>query len=240
MTTRYAVYFVPDAKSTLGHFGRQWLGWDICAGAPIPMGSLPGFNQKTHADIIGTPARYGFHATLKAPLRLNRGVTVDSFLSGVETLANRLAPVTGIPLALSQLGHFLALTPTQQLQGLAVIANTCVRDLDIFRAPLKTTERQRRRPESLSSHQRNMLDLWGYPYVLDEYRFHMTLTNKLNATTLNHVTQLLSPILAPILSKPMVVDAITVVVQRAPGDSFRLLRRFPLRGAAASTNIQLS
>jgi hypothetical protein len=30
--------------------------------------------------------------------------------------------------------------------------------------------------------QRNYLDRWGYPYVMEEFRFHMTLTGRLDST----------------------------------------------------------
>ena len=48
-----------------------------------------------------------------------------------------------------------------------------------YRAPLSAADRERRIKAKLSPRQIELMDQWGYPYVLDEYRFHMTLTGAL-------------------------------------------------------------
>src|SRR5262249_55850996 len=55
-----------------------------------------------------------------------------------------------------------------------------VRDFDGFRAPLTDADRARRHPSRLTPRQRDYLERWGYPYVMEEFRFHMTLTGRLD------------------------------------------------------------
>ena len=48
-----------------------------------------------------------------------------------------------------------------------------------FARPPGAAELERRRKAGLSAAQEKMLLRWGYPYVLDEFRFHLTLTGRL-------------------------------------------------------------
>src|SRR5262249_2220033 len=47
--------------------------------------------------------------------------------------------------------------------------------------PLTDADRARRNPARLTPRQRDYLERWGYPYVMEEFRFHMTLTGRLEA-----------------------------------------------------------
>ena len=69
---RHAIYFAPPAGSPLAEFGADWLGWDPATGRGRDGFDLPGLPRR-RAELVATPARYGFHATLKAPFRLGRG-----------------------------------------------------------------------------------------------------------------------------------------------------------------------
>ena len=71
---RYAIYFAPRPRRALARFGAAWLGWDAEAGADRDGPELAGL-PRPRAEIVATPRRYGFHATLKAPFRLARGAT---------------------------------------------------------------------------------------------------------------------------------------------------------------------
>ncbi len=130
-------------------------------------------------DITMTPRKYGFHATLKPPFRLAEGQDVKALEAAVSDLAAGLAPAICNELELTTLGGFLALTPQDDMQAVRRVAGACVRELDRFRAPASETESARRRKVGLSPRQEALLAQWGYPYVMEEFRFHMTLTARL-------------------------------------------------------------
>ncbi|MEO1161487.1 MAG: DUF1045 domain-containing protein, partial [Pseudomonadota bacterium] len=96
---RYAVYFAPQPQSALGRLGERWLG--LCANT--------GTRASPPSRFVAGPRRYGFHATLKAPMRLARGVTEDDFLMSVKSLAKLLQPLHLGHLEPRRLGGFLAL-----------------------------------------------------------------------------------------------------------------------------------
>lgn len=228
LTARYAIYYLPPPDSALGRFGRSWFGRDVEAGRDMPAIPLPGFDKAAHATLIDAPRRYGLHATLKAPFRLARGRTVQDLETAAETFAAQTAPVAGISLNISSIGPFLALVPDGGADGLQELANECVSSFDTLREPLRAADRARRRPETLNARQRDYLDRWGYPYVLEEFRFHITLTGPLPGPLREHVQQALSPRVEPIIRNPIAIDAISIAVQPEPEAPFRLHRSFPL------------
>src|SRR5207245_1192733 len=87
---------------------------------------------------------------------------------------------------------FIAVIPAEPVAELQQLAADCARDFDSFRAPLGAEDRARRRPEKLTERQRDYLDRWGYPYVMEEFRFHMTLTGRLDAERRGLVAQIAS------------------------------------------------
>lgn len=229
MTTRYAVYFIPRANSHLADFGARWLGWDVHRAKQLPLRPIGEIADRLHRDSVEAPSRYGFHATLKAPMKLTPDTTRQQFLDAVSSFASRRPSIIGATLELSRLGRFLALTLSKASLPVSDLADCCVRELDRFRAPSSSVDRNRRRPESLTFRQRALLDRWGYPFVLDEYRFHMTLTGPLDSVTSAKLMQALTSELAPIIEQPLSIDAITIVIQDQADAPFRLLKRFPLR-----------
>jgi len=169
---RYAVYFVPGDETPLGLFGARLFGrWPDGRAEAVPD------DHPERLARTGRAARYGFHATLKAPFRLREGCSSNALLASVETLAETLRSVPLAPLAVDRHGlATLALCQRrEQPQALTELAARCVRTLDPLRAPLDDAERSRRRPEQLSPEARDRLERWGYPWVLDGFRFHMTL-----------------------------------------------------------------
>ncbi len=107
MTRRYALYWLPNPGSRLEAFGRSVLGYDPVSGEavahPAGLGDLAAVN---------TGARvYGFHATLKAPLRLAPGATEADLVVAARGVAAAHPPVAVGPLRVAALGRFLALVP---------------------------------------------------------------------------------------------------------------------------------
>ena len=219
---RFAIYYVPP-EGPLAEFGAAWLGWDVLGGSEPVQFDLPGLH-----DITVTPRKYGFHGTLKPPFRLKDGQTRAGLETAAADLAASLAPAVCGGLGLTRLGRFLALTPHGDTEGLSRIAAACVRDLDGFRAPAGAAELARRRKPGLSPRQDACLTRWGYPYVLEEFRFHLTLSGRLAKDDLPRWRATLERHL-PDLSGPFVMDQIALCGERADG-RFELLHRYTLAG----------
>jgi len=226
MTARHAIYYAPAANSRWWQFGSRWLGRDAVSGEPLPQFEVPGMPAEVLREVTAEPRRYGFHATLKPPFALPEGANSQDLYQVVKALAKQQRPFSlGIP-RLRTLGSFLALAPDPEPAELAVLAAECVGQLDIFRATPAAGELARRRAAGLSPRQDELLSRWGYPYVMEEWRFHMTLTGKLSADRRRVLEPWLEMRLGELQAEPLMVDALCVFEQAAPEAAFRLTQRF--------------
>ena len=220
--TRFAIYDAP-IDDALASFGATWLGWDVRTGQVTCQADVPGLN-----DITMTPRKYGFHGTLKPPFRLSDGRTLDELQASAAHLAGRLAPAESGGLQLTTLGGFLALTPTGDLSGLERVASACVRGLDTFRAPASDAEVARRRSAGLSARQEALMLEWGYPYVMEEFHFHLTLSGRLaqadRTAWMNTARTHLPP-----LADRYELGSIALCGER-PAGRFELIQRYALTG----------
>lgn len=219
---RYAVYVLPDDPS-LAAFGASWLGWDIAAGLPCVQPDIAGLNGAT-----ATPRRYGFHATLKPPFRLADGTSTDGLARDVSRLAYETSPITLDGLSLATIGRFLALVAVGDTTALDRFAFACVTRLDAFRAPQSEAELARRRAAGLTSRQEDNLNRWGYPHVDRDFRFHMTLSGKLDPASLSTLRERAAERLPP-LPAPFEITTIALVGED-PDGLFRLIERYALTG----------
>lgn len=226
---RYAIYFAPEAGSPLWRFGSSWLGRDPETGAE-DVGRL-GLPAEIHAAITAAPRRYGFHATLKPPFRLMPETAPDRLIDTLCGFARDRAAFDIPAIELGEIDGFLALVPAVPVAPLEELARDCVTAFDGFRAPQSDAEIARRRPHALSPRQREYLESWGYPYVMDEFRFHMTLTERLEPELIGDIRARLAAAAAPYLGGPVRVSEVCLYVEREPGAPFLLARRFPF-GAA--------
>ncbi|MCL2453910.1 MAG: DUF1045 domain-containing protein [Micrococcales bacterium] len=244
MSARYAVYALPGALSPdpVRPLAEAWLGRSA-DGQPVT-GAVPTGWTRAEVDAITVDARrYGFHATLKAPFRLADGVAEGSLYARASELASRTAPVTIPRVRLHRLDGFYALVPGAPAPEVDALAGTVVRAFDDLRAPLTDAERARRRPERLTTRQRELLDTWGYPYVLDELRVHLTLTDqvpqrdqtRVEAALVEHFGGYLSEPFAGFLGRDMLVDALCVYAEPEPGAPFVLRSVHPLEGSRSVT-----
>lgn len=224
---RYAIYYAP-APGAFADFAACWLGWDAVAGREMPHPALPGLSRPL-ADLTAAPRKYGFHGTVKPPFHLAPGTDVAGLHQAAKALCAGLAPVSLPGLALHRLGGFVALTPEGDQTALAALAARVVEGLDAFRAPPTEAEIARRRPERLNPRQRRYLAQWGYPYVMDEFQFHLTLTDDIGPALADEVETVLSPLLPGILPRPFVVDDLCLFGQATDG-RFHLLHRYTLSG----------
>ncbi|MBT9289780.1 DUF1045 domain-containing protein [Prosthecodimorpha staleyi] len=223
---RYAIYFAPAPETALWRFGSAAIGYDAATGADQPIPEVAGFSPERLREITAEPRRYGFHATLKPPFRLADPTDAAGLLEAVARVAASCRPF-GLPeLRLDAIGGFLALTVAGRPQSLHDLADTCVERFDPWRAAMDEAEMARRASAGLSERERDHLARWGYPYVFDRFRFHMTLTGRLADAERAALASALSDRFAAIAA-PVAVDALTVFVQPDPAARFRVLARFP-------------
>ncbi|MEL6645629.1 MAG: DUF1045 domain-containing protein [Pseudomonadota bacterium] len=224
---RYAIYYTP-APGPLAAFGAAWLGWDIATAQDVPQPEIAGLPQPVQA-LTETPRKYGFHATLKPPFRLAKGTDATALTEAVAAFAATHAAAEAPGLVLARLGAFLALVPHGDATAVNGLAGEIVTAFDQFRAPAGAAELARRRAAGLTAAQEANLVRWGYPYVLEEFRFHMTLTGKLSPEAVTATEAALAPAVAPVLPAPFRLDALTLAGEDAAG-RFCEITRFPLIG----------
>lgn len=223
---RVAIYFAPPAGSPLMRAASTWLGRDPFGHGVLEQPGDTGIAPSRLAEITAAPRWYGFHATLKAPFALHPDRTLDELRAALAGLVSGREGFT-LALEVGVLSGFLALLPTTRSEPLQALADDCVRLLDPFRAPLSAAERARRRPERLTPAQLAHLDRWGYPHVLGEFRFHMTLTDRLVEPELSSVRKVLEHRFVPLLTEPVPVDGLTLFGQPQRDAPFTVVDRFP-------------
>lgn len=220
---RYAIYFCPKPESALGRFGLRWL-------ASGEIATSIGLNDEEYLGLAGPPRRYGFHGTLKPPFRLASGLSPDALIISIQELAGSLLPIELNGFHIKAIRNFIAMVPISPPDDLSDLASRCVQDLDDFREPLSEEEITRRRQSSLSRPQNELLEKWGYPYVLEEFRFHLTLTGSVDDDRQENLVAALADEAGDALGT-YCIDDICICVEPTPGAPFELLRRFPLGGA---------
>ena len=222
---RVAVYYAPPPEDPLFSLAAAWLGRDPESGAVVAQPDIPGLDEVT-----AEPRLYGFHATLKPPMRLRAGIGWDALVSAAIDLAAGIAPFVLPSMAVADVHGFLALRETEPSPELQAMADLCVACLDEFRAAPTEAELARRRRAGLSPGQNAMLRRWGYPYVFGTWFFHMTLTRRLSAEEKVRYRPAAERHFAPALSAPRWVSDICLFTQSEPGHPFLLGARLPLRG----------
>ena len=224
---RYAIYYAPR-DGAFANAVAAWLGWNPAKGCAVAHPRLTGL-PAAMADLTAEPRKYGFHGTIKAPFRLADGVGRGDLEAAVAALAARLRPVVMPGLRLAALKGFVALLPEGDEADLLDLGAEVVTRLDPLRAPLTEAEIARRRPERLTPRQRDLLACWGYPYVIEEFRFHLTLTGNLDPVAVGAVMAALGPWLQPVLPRPFVIEDLCLFGEDTAG-RFHLVSRHALMG----------
>jgi hypothetical protein len=181
MDPRYAIYFVPDPDTALYRFGATVLGYDCFTAADIPTFDALPLDAGAWCELMREPRRYGFHATLKAPFRLAAGRTEAELIGEFVQFSRTIAIAPTIEPAVRLLQRFAAIMPATDCAGVGRLAASCVKHFDGFRAPLTSADRSQRLAAQLTAQQIEHVERWGYPYVFEDFRFHMTLTGALPA-----------------------------------------------------------
>ncbi|NVO28530.1 DUF1045 domain-containing protein [Donghicola sp. C2-DW-16] len=221
---RYAIYYHPE-PSAFADFGKRWLGWDPVAGCDIPH---PPYDLPMD-QITKTPRKYGFHGTVKPPFRLARGVDIGALHVTAQALMAGLSPVRLEGLKLTRIGGFLALVPEGDTTELRTMAGKVVQALDAFRAPLTDADIARRNPARLTENQLELLHRWGYPYVMDEFRFHLTLTSRVTPELAEQTRALLDQELPELMPRPFKIRSLCLYGEADDGH-FHMLHRYPFGG----------
>ena len=204
---RYAIYYTPPADHPLTLAAAGWLGRNAFDGSVTTV---------NHAfdDLVQAPRRYGFHATLKAPFSLKAGYGADDLADRFVSFCMENRGFSLPALKLARIGSFLALVNAKASSELDRLSSNAVEAFEPFRAALSDEDIARRNPQSLSPQQRAYLEKWGYPYVFDEFRFHMTLTGPVPDARMNAVEEALLAHFGDHLGKPHDIETCALFVER--------------------------
>lgn len=183
MSPRYAIYLAPEPGTPLWQLGSALLGYDAATGHDLSFPEIPGIAPETWRALTEDPRRYGFHLTLKAPFRLAEGETVAALEEALMAFAAQRQGLGAVQFGI-EIRHyadgtgFVCLAPSAPAPDLFALEAIVVPHFDRFRAPLTEQEKARRKPETLPERERHYLDRFGYPFVLDAFRPHFSLTGR--------------------------------------------------------------
>jgi putative phosphonate metabolism protein len=228
---RYALYYAPRAEEPLAVAASRWLGRNADTGEARDLVPVSGIPRERLSAIVADPRLYGFHGTLKPPIVLAEGATERDFVEAVGTFAATQRQIDVPALVLAELQDFLALVPAERCTALQDFSDRCVVEFDEFRRPADEAELARRRAAGLTQRQEDLLLRWGYPYVLEQGHFHLTLTGKLNEPRERSlILDELRRRFMAFIDRPLAVRDLCVFRQPAPGRPFTILARFRLGG----------
>lgn len=216
---RYALYFMLPTSHPLGFAGAAWLRCD--AFSDNAMRSTEHYDRLV--TLTAKPRRYGFHGTIKAPFRLAPSQNEAGLLAAFSDFCANQTAFTLPRLALSRLGSFYALVPDCDVSELQNLAGETVTFFEPFRAELTPAEIKKRNPKKLSEPERKNLMQWGYPYVFDTFRFHMTLSDSVGNGEDAWLRTLLDLQFPPALLANIPIHSLALVIEPAPGEPFEVL-----------------
>ncbi|MCX9156075.1 DUF1045 domain-containing protein [Niveibacterium sp. 24ML] len=226
---RFAVFYAPPEDSVLARAGADWLGRDAISGETRMQARVAAISAARLAELTSAARRYGLHGTLKPPFALNAGRTLAELDAAVAALAARQTAFSfGVQIA--PLAGFFAWQPVSGQAQIEIVAANCVIELDDFRMPADATELARRRAAGLNARQDELLLRWGYPYVLDQFRFHMTLTDRVAGDEAHQIQAMLEQGGAGQTPAALPFDSLCLFMEPAPGADFRLIARYGFDG----------
>ena len=234
MSYRVAIYFAPDAAAPLWQKAAEWLGRDALTSATYDA-DIGGISRAEINEKSASARRYAFHATIKSPMKLAEGKTKAELAAALAQFAAEQAPVAIGKLKLARIDGFLALIPAEQPQELTDFAATVVKEFEPFRAEVSEADKAKRNGGGrLSARQLELLDQFGYPYVMEQFRFHMTLTDRLTTEDQDRFEAAAAEHFGPLASAEAVVDRLTLYHEPEAGAPFSRGADFILNGKAGS------
>lgn len=221
---RYAVYFCPAPASALASLGRDWVSTELAANG------IPGIARARWNALLADVRRYGWHATLRSPFTLSPDVDVAELRQALAAVARAHAPIN-VPLRSARLAGFPALRPVGDARAVHALANACVEAIEPLRLPLAEHDFQRR-ASGLDAIETHYLGRYGYPYVFERYRFHMTLSAPATIDEERALQRWLS--LRASMLPTARIDALTLCVEASPGAPFEAWERIALHKASVA------
>ncbi|MBP0595520.1 DUF1045 domain-containing protein [Paraburkholderia sp. LEh10] len=221
---RFAIYYAPSRASGWWDAGSTWLARDAESGVCADPHQGPALSRPL-AELTASPRRYGWHGTLVAPFALADHVTVAALLGIAERWAQSQASFA-LPVEAATLGDFVAMRPAAPSgdERMRALAADALRAFAPLRVKPSAADIAKRMQAPLTERQRELLVEWGYPYVLDEFRFHMTLSNSLDDAADRAAIVAWWHREAQRLG-PLSVDGAAIFVEPAPGEPFMLWQR---------------
>jgi hypothetical protein len=225
---RYAIFYTPQPGSALAAFGRSWFG-RANDGATLQAFSDSGLSGTGFAKVPQAAGRYtGLHAQFRAPFALREGIGLETLKHRLINFAARRKPADTGPLTLAREGRSLVLRPVEPAPMLEWLAAQCVAAFEDLAAAPSETERAAHATPNLTDYQRLLLESFGDPHVLSEYRFYITLTGPLDRTHLERVTQALWPVLEEICNTGVRIDGLSLFGDSGGRSPMRLIGRYRL------------
>lgn len=222
--TRYAIYYTPAPDSILWQLVSAWLGRDSHLNQAVDRPDALGLSLEDLTTATANPARYGFHATLVAPFELAEGLSENDLASSMAEFC-RERSAFNTRLKVDRLDDFIALVPAEPDNKLDTMAAACVHHFDAFRVPLSADDLARRDSPHFNELERSLLRRWGYPHVLEAFRFHLSLTDSAAESSLERLEPALKTLLAESLEDPTKIDGLTLSKQPDRESPFHTIAR---------------
>jgi len=218
--SRYAIYYIPDLP--LFQIGSDWLGWNSITGQDTLLSA-------DHHRITDRPRKYGFHATVKPPFSLASNSTLSELQNAFHAFCATVSPATGGTLKISRLGRFLAMTQDVQSNEVTELAASTVSHFDKFRAPQSDQDIEKRRQRRLTPEQDALMLRWGYPYVMQEFKFHMTLTGPLQNDEIDTIKHDANTRFQEFLGQPMKIASLALLGEDSDSGRFHVINKLSLQ-----------
>ena len=217
--SRYAIYYIPDLP--LFQIGSDWLGWNSQSGQETLLSA-------DDRHITDRPRKYGFHATVKPPFLLASHSTQGELQDAFHAFCATSSPATGGTLKIARIGRFLAMTQDVQSNEVTELAASTVSHFDKFRAPLSDKDIEKRHQRRLTPQQHELLLRWGYPYVMQEFKFHMTLTGPLSANEIDAIEHDANTRFREFLGQPLKITSLALLGEDSESGRFHVIEKLSL------------
>ena len=217
--SRYAIYYIPDLP--LFQIGSDWLGWNSITGQETTLSAH-------HRRITDRPRKYGFHATVNPPFSLASNSTLGDLQDAFHAFCASVSPATGGTLKISRLGRFLAMTQDVQSNEVTELVASTVSHFDKFRAPLSDQDIAKRRQRRLTPQQDALMLRWGYPYVMQEFKFHMTLTGPLAPNEIDAIEHDANTRFREFLGQPLKIASLALLGEDSESGHFHVIEKLSL------------
>jgi hypothetical protein len=231
--SRFAIYYAPSRTSPWWGHGCRWLARDPESGAVLAPPVVPALAARLR-DVPGlsrSPQRYGWHGTLVAPARSVAHTTLDDIVRHARAWAEGQSAFD-LTVEAAALERFVAIRPAtdEGAAAMGALAADALHEFAPLRAMPSEQERHRRLAAAdLNARQRELLERWGYPYVLDQFRFHMTLSDSIEPDDRQAIIEWWRTQLPQL--GPLPIDGAALFVEPQPGEPFVLAARLPFGDA---------